>query len=58
MYDKNHQSTSHDLLDVPIRPIISSKAKSIKDPFNRLTQNIWALFSTRLANSTCFPTYT
>lgn len=38
MYDKNHQSTPHDLLDVPIRPIISSKAKSIKDSFNRLTK--------------------
>lgn len=40
-----------------IRPITWSKTKKIKEAFNEIVQDIWALFPTKLANSICFSTY-
>ena len=41
-----------------IRSITWSRTKEIKEAFNEMIQDIWALFPTKLANSICFSTYT
>jgi hypothetical protein len=54
--DINQQKSLKDLLDVS--SIIRSRAKKVKEAFNRLIQDSWVLLPTRPTISTYFPTYT
>jgi hypothetical protein len=43
--NENQQTLSHDSLELPIRSIIRSRAKKIKEVLIRLIQDIWAKIS-------------